>query len=99
MATMTFVFAEDLEPSERDTELWEMAADLGLNVNTVPDLYPGVGGELEIHGRPVTLAQLVATALRKDIPAKPTRLIFEHDEADQVNSLEWPPEMELEPEP
>ena len=97
MATLTFVYPEDLEPSERDPELWDTATALGLNVNTVPDLYPGIGGELEIHGSPVTLAQLAATAIRKGIPAKPTRLVFEDHGADLVNSLGWPPEMDLEP--
>lgn len=89
MATLTYVFHDDLyedvEPSEKDPVLWEKAHESGLAVEEVPDLYPGVAGELNISGDPEALRRLMDTAARENLPGAPTTIQFDEHEMERVS--------------
>lgn len=84
MATLTYIFYDDVEPSEKDPMLWERAEENGLTVEQVPDLYPGVAGELQISGNPEDLRALVEIADREGLPGNAASIRFDENEADSV---------------
>ena len=83
MARLTYVFDEGADPSNKDTEMWEIAHEEGLEVETVPDLYPGLAGEIEISGEPGKLRDALERR-GPDSPGRPTRIQYEPQEAAEV---------------
>lgn len=84
MATLTYVFYDDVEPSEKDPKFWEHAERNGLTVEQVPDLYPGIAGELNLSGNPEELRTLLDIAAREGLPGRPTTIRFDEHEVESV---------------
>lgn len=87
MATLTYVFDEDTPPSHKDTIVSEKASEKNLTVHEVPDVYPGLAGELEISGRPGELRELLDYAADTGAPGHPVRVQFTTEEAEEVTDL------------
>lgn len=86
MATLTYVFEEGTVPSAKDTIVSEEAVARNLIVSEVPDVYPGLAGELEISGSPQILLGLLEEAAEANAPGHATRLKFTDEEACEVEA-------------